>query len=145
MVNSHRILPNRGSYQNRWCRLPKMAILPKWYHLGRGPSIWDEFVRKPGKIVDNSTGDVAADSYHKYKEDIALLKKLGVPFWWRIPKIVSFWVSKYRFSLSWPRILPKGTIDLVNPKGVQYYHNVLDELAKNGIEPIVSSKICIPY
>ena len=59
----------------------KMVTLPKWYHLGRGPSIWDEFVRKPGKIVDNSTGDVAADSYHKYKEDIALLKKLGVPFW----------------------------------------------------------------
>ncbi|PAV74238.1 hypothetical protein WR25_03913, partial [Diploscapter pachys] len=53
---------------------------------GRGPSVWDEFVRKPGKIVDNSTGDVAADSYHKYKEDIALLKKLGVTLYhWDLP------------------------------------------------------------
>lgn len=75
--------------------------------------------------MDNSTGDVACDSYHKSDTDIALLKDLGVDF--------------YRLSLSWARILPTGYIDgNINEPGVQYYENILDQLEKNGIEAMVT-------
>ncbi|CAJ0589829.1 unnamed protein product [Cylicocyclus nassatus] len=90
---------------------------------GRGPSIWDEYTKKAGKIRDNSTADIAADSYHKIQEDITLLKTLGV--------------SDYRFSLSWSRIFPKGT-GKPNPKGVEHYHKVVDALLENGIEPMIT-------
>ncbi|KAJ1351845.1 hypothetical protein KIN20_008002 [Parelaphostrongylus tenuis] len=91
---------------------------------GRGPSIWDEYQRKPGKIVDNSTADISSDSYHKFREDIALIKSLGV--------------SHYRFSLSWSRIFPTGIITKPNLKGIHYYHAVIDTLIENNIEPMVT-------
>ncbi|KAH9317623.1 hypothetical protein KI387_019392, partial [Taxus chinensis] len=90
---------------------------------GRGPSIWDTFSHTSGKIADNSTGDVANDQYHRYKEDVKLLADWGV--------------DSYRFSISWSRILPKGR-GMVNKKGVAYYNNLIDELLKYGIQPFVT-------
>ncbi|RCN35696.1 glycosyl hydrolase, family 1 [Ancylostoma caninum] len=90
---------------------------------GRGPSVWDEYTRKPGKIRDNTTADVTSDSYHKFREDIALMKSLGV--------------THYRFSISWSRIFPTG-VGKPNPKGVQYYHDVIDALVESGIKPMAS-------
>ncbi len=88
---------------------------------GRGLSIWDTFSKTPGKVVNGDNGDVACDSYHRYKEDVAIMKDLGI--------------SMYRFSVSWPRIFPNGTGE-VNKKGLEYYHNLVDELLANGIEPL---------
>jgi beta-glucosidase len=90
---------------------------------GRGPSIWDTFSHTPGKTFQGDTGDVADDSYHRYKEDVALLKGLGV--------------TGYRFSISWSRIIPNGT-GQPNEKGLAYYERVVDELLKNNIVPYVT-------
>lgn len=87
---------------------------------GRGESIWDTFCREPGRIANDHTGDVACDQYHRYKDDIQLMKWLGV--------------KAHRFSISWPRILPKG-YGAVNEKGLDYYDRFIDELLANGIEP----------
>lgn len=75
-------------------------------------------------VKQNATGDVACDSYHKYKEDVQLLKDLGV--------------DHYRFSISWSRILPTGLTDKINPDGIAYYNNLINELIKNKIEPLVT-------
>ncbi len=90
---------------------------------GRGPSVWDVFSHKPGITVNGDTGDVADDSYHLYKEDVGLLKNLGV--------------ATYRMSISWSRIFPQGT-GQPNPKGLDYYHRVIDELLANKITPYVT-------
>jgi beta-glucosidase len=87
---------------------------------GRGRSIWDTFAHTPGKIADHSTGDRANDHYHRYKEDVGLIKQLGV--------------KAYRFSIAWPRIFPDGT-GAPNPKGLDFYNRLVDELLANGIEP----------
>jgi beta-glucosidase len=87
---------------------------------GRGPSIWDTFSALPGKIKDGSTGAQADDHYHRYKEDVALMKDLGA--------------TVYRFSIAWPRIFPQGT-GTPNPKGLAFYDRLVDELLKNGIQP----------
>lgn len=90
---------------------------------GRGPSLWDVFSHTPGKTHDGDTGDVADDSYHLYKEDVKLLKNLGV--------------STYRMSMSWSRIFPTGT-GTPNPKGLDYYSRVVDELLANNITPYIT-------
>jgi beta-glucosidase len=90
---------------------------------GRGPSVWDVFSHLPGKIHNGDTGDVADDSYHLYKEDVRLLKNLGV--------------GAYRISISWPRIFPNGK-GKPNPIGLDHYHQVVDELLANGITPYVT-------
>ena len=90
---------------------------------GKGPSIWDTFSHAPGKVYHGDTGDVACDSYHRYHEDIALLRQLGV--------------EAYRFSLSWPRIVPKGQ-GAVNQAGLDYYSRFVDLLLENGITPMVT-------
>jgi len=87
---------------------------------GRGPSIWDSFCRVPGAIADNSNGDVATDHFHRFKEDIRLMKELGT--------------KAYRFSIAWPRVFPDGT-GTPNPKGLDFYKRLLDELLASGIEP----------
>ncbi|KAK1256817.1 Beta-glucosidase 12 [Acorus gramineus] len=93
---------------------------------GRGRSIWDTFSSVPGKILGGGDGDVAADVYHLYKEDVQILKSLGT--------------DVYRFSISWPRIFPGGSTrhSKINEKGVQYYNSLIDELIQNGIEPMVT-------
>jgi beta-glucosidase len=90
---------------------------------GRGPSIWDQFSHTPGKTFQGDSGDVADDSYHRYKEDVKLLKDLGA--------------TVYRMSLSWSRVFPDG-IGKPNGKGLDYYKRVLDELRNNGIDPYVT-------
>ncbi len=94
-----------------------------WDTDGKGPSIWDTFAHA-GKSYQKQTADVACDSYNKFEEDIAMMKKLGL--------------SHYRFSLSWPRILPKGFVTEVNQEGIAYYNRLLDALHKAGIEPMVT-------
>jgi|FEC22Drversion2_1045045.scaffolds.fasta_scaffold00172_12 beta-glucosidase len=87
---------------------------------GRGPSIWDTFSNLPGKIKGGATADIADDHYHLYKEDVGLMKGLGV--------------STYRFSIAWPRLFPDGRGPL-NEKGLAFYDRLVDELLANGIQP----------
>jgi beta-glucosidase len=87
---------------------------------GRGPSIWDTFSHTPGKTHDGDTGDVADDYYHRYKEDIGLMKDLGL--------------KGCRFSISWSRIFPTGT-GTPNPKGVDFYKRTVDALLEAGVAP----------
>ncbi|KAF5305916.1 hypothetical protein FQR65_LT07527 [Abscondita terminalis] len=96
-----------------------------WNAAGKGINIWDDYTHKnPDKIADGSTGDIACDSYHKYKKDVALMKELGVQY--------------YRFSLSWSRILPNGYGNFINPDGIRYYNELINELVKNGIKPMIT-------
>ncbi|ENN74637.1 myrosinase 1 [Dendroctonus ponderosae] len=96
-----------------------------WNTSGKGENIWDWFTHTyPEKIANGSNGDVAADSYHKYEEDVDLIKNLGANF--------------YRFSLSWSRILPNGTVDQINQDGVDYYLALLKLLKANNLEPVVT-------
>jgi len=95
---------------------------------GRGKSIWDDFSRSPGKTLDGKNGDVATDSYKRWKDDIALLRQYGV--------------KAYRFSVSWPRIIPLGgRDDPTNPEGIKFYSDFIDELIANGIVPFVVSTL----
>ena len=95
-----------------------------WNADGKGPSIWDKFTQAGGNTFKNQTGDIACNSYHKTDEDVKLLKNLGVGY--------------YRFSISWPRVLPKGTVDQVNHAGVEYYNKLIDSLLENNITPMVA-------
>ncbi|KAA8818783.1 beta-glucosidase [Bifidobacterium rousetti] len=90
---------------------------------GRTPSIWDTFSHTPGKTVNGDTGDVACDSYHRWREDIALLADLGV--------------NSYRFSVAMPRVLPAED-GPVNEEGLDFYERIVDELLVRGIEPTVT-------
>ncbi|WP_233879500.1 glycoside hydrolase family 1 protein [Virgibacillus halodenitrificans] len=94
-----------------------------WDFDGKGMSNWDKFVRIPGKTFKGTTGDVAVDHYHHYKEDIALMAEMGL--------------KTYRFSIAWSRIYPTGSGEL-NQKGLDFYNNIIDELMKHNIEPIVT-------
>ncbi|MCL7028616.1 hypothetical protein MKW94_021777 [Papaver nudicaule] len=89
---------------------------------GRTPSIWDTYTHA-GKMHDKSNGDVAADQYHRYKEDVKLMVDTGL--------------DAYRFSISWPRLIPNGR-GPINPKGLEYYNNLINELISNGIEAHVT-------
>ena len=90
---------------------------------GRGLSIWDTFSHTPGKTKNGDTGDIACDSYHRWAEDIALLKEMHL--------------KAYRFSIAWPRIFPQGT-GPVNPAGLAWYDRLVDALLAAGIEPYVT-------
>jgi len=90
---------------------------------GKGPSIWDAFSSIPGKTHNGETGAIACDHYHRFKEDIQLMKAMGV--------------KAYRFSISWARIMPTGK-DKVNEKGVQFYSDIIDELLKADIVPWIT-------
>ncbi|XAR63410.1 Beta-primeverosidase [Bertholletia excelsa] len=92
---------------------------------GKGPSIWDTFTHIPGKIANGSNGDVAVDFYHRYKEDIKLMKFIGM--------------DAFRLSISWSRVLPRGKLSGgVNEKGIAFYNNLINELLSNGIQPFVT-------
>ncbi|MEV4416110.1 GH1 family beta-glucosidase [Catellatospora sp. NPDC049609] len=90
---------------------------------GRGPSIWDTFARRPGRVHEGHTGDVACDHYRRYREDVALLAELGM--------------GTYRFSIAWPRVKPGGT-GPVNVRGLDFYDRLVDELLAAGVEPMVT-------
>jgi beta-glucosidase len=90
---------------------------------GRTPSIWDTFARTPGKTVHGDTGDVACDHYHRWREDVTLIRDLGL--------------TAYRFSVSWPRLQPDGRGDL-DPAGVAFYRSLLDGLRAAGVRPFVT-------
>jgi beta-glucosidase len=90
---------------------------------GRGPSIWDTFTAQPGRVSDGSSGAVACDHYHRYAEDVALMKRLGA--------------DGYRLSLSWPRIQPTGS-GPANEKGLDFYDRLIDTLLEAGIKPMVT-------
>ena len=108
---------------------------------GKGPSIWDHFSHVPGKTFNGQTGDTACDAYHRAEEDLDLMQSLGI--------------SNYRFSLSWPRIFPDGTVDgadgvngsgsgpsaslaVLNPAGIAYYDRIVDGCLSRGITPWIT-------
>ena len=91
-----------------------------WNEDGKGPGIWDVFCEQPGAIFDKSSGKVACDHYHRYEEDVALMARFGI--------------RNYRFSVSWPRILPEGT-GKVNEAGIAFYDRLINCLLEHGIRP----------
>ena len=94
-----------------------------WNEDGKGESTWDRFSHTPGKITNGDTGDVACDHYHRYPEDIALMRRLGL--------------KAYRFSVSWPRVLPDGHGKL-NLAGLDFYDRLVDQLLAANIEPFIT-------
>lgn len=94
-----------------------------WDQDGKGPSIWDAFCQIPGKIYGSHHGKEACDHYHRFQEDIHLMKAMGV--------------TAYRFSLSWPRLMPQG-MGQVNPAGVDFYNRVINALIDAGIQPWIT-------
>jgi beta-glucosidase len=94
-----------------------------WDEDGKGESIWDRFSHMPGKIEDKSTGDVACDHYHRYQDDIRLMRQLGL--------------KAYRFSTAWTRVLPAGR-GRINPPGLDFYDRLVDTLCAANIEPFLT-------
>ena len=90
---------------------------------GKGPSVWDNYVKIPGTTFKGSNGEVAVDHYHRFKEDVALMAEQGL--------------KTYRFSISWTRILPLGKGE-INQAGLDFYSDLIDELLKHNIEPLVT-------
>lgn len=90
---------------------------------GRGECIWTRFSHTPGKVENGDTGDVADDHYHRYPQDVALMKDIGI--------------NAYRYSLSWPRVIPQG-MGATNPKGLDFYDRLTDEILKAGIQPWIT-------
>ena len=96
-----------------------------WNEDGKAPNIWDDFCHDPAanNIKNRDTGDIACDSYHRYREDVALMKQLNI--------------KAYRFSISWARVIPDGDGE-VNEQGLRFYDNLVDELIASGIEPLIT-------
>jgi beta-glucosidase len=94
-----------------------------WNEDGKGESVWDRFAHTPGKIKNGDTGDVACDSYHRWRDDIALMRAMNL--------------NSYRFSIAWPRIQPSGSGD-ANSKGLDYYSRLVDALLEAHIRPFVT-------
>ncbi|MFW9999369.1 MAG: GH1 family beta-glucosidase [Candidatus Hodarchaeota archaeon] len=94
-----------------------------WQEDGKGESIWDDVCHNTKNIKDQDTGDIACDHYHRYKEDVQIMKNLGL--------------KAYRFSVSWPRIFPSGK-GKINQKGVEFYDNLINELLDNKIKPVIT-------
>jgi beta-glucosidase len=105
------------------CASASYQIEGAWNEDGKGESIWDRFCHTPGNVKNNEHGDIACDHYHRYSEDMALMKQLGL--------------EAYRFSLSWPRILPLGK-GAINSSGLDFYDRLIDELCASGIQPWVT-------
>src|ERR671930_907499 len=90
---------------------------------GRGESVWDRFAAAPGKVRNGDTGEVACDFYHRYREDVALMRELRL--------------DAFRFSIAWPRVLPEGR-GRVNAAGLNFYDRLVDELLAHGVEPFAT-------
>ncbi|KAM9825598.1 lactase-like protein isoform 3-T3 [Syngnathus typhle] len=96
-----------------------------WNVDGKGMSIWDAFSHKKGKIFQNQTGDSSCNGFYKFKDDINLMKEMKL--------------NHYRFSISWPRILPSGLKgEYINEKGIKYYNDLINMLLENKIIPVVT-------
>ena len=87
---------------------------------GRGTSIWDTFCKMPGRVLMDHCGDISVDHYHRYKEDVEIMRSLGL--------------KAYRFSLSWSRLIPQG-YGAVNQLGADFYSRLIDTLIEAGIQP----------
>ncbi|XP_045540550.1 myrosinase 1-like [Papilio machaon] len=122
-----------------WCKNPRefpsgfifgaataaYQIEGAWNVSDKGESIWDRFVHtNPGAVKNKENGDVAADSYHNWQQDIDIASDIGLHF--------------YRFSVSWPRLLPTGFINIKSEDGKNYYNKLIDGLLAKGIEPVVT-------
>ena len=94
-----------------------------WNEDGKGRNIWDDFTHVPGNILNGDTGDRACDSYHRWAEDVRLMKQFGI--------------QAYRFSISWARIIPDGD-GAVNEKGLEFYDNLVNALIASGIKPMIT-------
>ena len=94
-----------------------------WNEDGKGENIWDRFSHTPGKIANGDTGDIACDHYHRWREDINLMKEIGL--------------HAYRFSISWSRLLPEGR-GTTNAAGFGFYDHLVDALLEHGIEPYIT-------
>ena len=94
-----------------------------WNEDGKGPSIWDTFSRVQGNVLNGDTGDAADDHYHRWQDDIGLIKALGL--------------KAYRFSIAWPRVLPEGT-GAVSEPGLDFYDRLVDGLLAAGVQPFVT-------
>ena len=103
------------------CAASAYQIEGAWNEDGKGPSIWDRLTHTPGIIRTGDTADVACDFYYRYREDVAIMKELGL--------------KSYRFSVSWPRVFPTGK-GTVNQKGLDFYDRLVDELLAAGITPL---------
>ncbi len=90
---------------------------------GRGASVWDTFCAEPGRVSDGSSGEHACDHYHRYREDVALMRDLGI--------------GGYRLSIAWPRIQPEGS-GRANPEGLAFYDRLVDELLAAGVQPMAT-------
>jgi beta-glucosidase len=127
---SHRVMSNNSQQRAQFPRefiwgaaTAAYQIEGAWNADGKGESVWDRFAHTRGKIKDDDNGDVACDSYRRYREDVALLKELDL--------------KSYRYSISWPRIQPSGR-GAVNANGVDYYSRLTDALLEAGIRPTVT-------
>ena len=96
-----------------------------WAGDGKGPSIWDIYSQEAGRVYGNHTGNTACDHYHRFREDVKLMEEIGL--------------KAYRFSISWPRLLPEG-IGTVNEAGVRFYNELIDTLLVSGIEPYITQR-----
>jgi len=94
-----------------------------WDEDGKGPSIWDAFCRQPGRIRDGTSGEIATDHYHRWEEDVSIMVELGL--------------QAYRFSISWPRVMPTGKKQ-INAAGLDFYDRLVDRLLSQGIEPYIT-------
>ena len=90
---------------------------------GKGKHVWDIYTKQPGHVYENHTGDVACDHYHRFREDVAIMKEMGL--------------KGYRFSIDWSRVLPEGR-GKVNEAGIAFYGNLIDALLEAGIEPYIT-------
>jgi len=90
---------------------------------GRGESVWDRFAATPGKVRNGESGEIACDFYHRYRDDVALMRELGL--------------EAFRFSIAWPRVLPEGR-GRVNAAGLDFYDRLVDELLAAEIEPFAT-------
>lgn len=127
------------------CSSAAYQVEGAWKTDGKGENIWDRLTHyQPEVIYDRSNGDVAADSYNLYKEDVQALKRIGVSSvmgtkcFENVLSDLYFQANFYRFSVSWARILPDGDVSSLNELGLQYYDRLIDELLANDIQPMLT-------
>jgi beta-glucosidase len=124
VTNLHKLVPREFGDDFLWgVAMAAVQNEGAWNLDGKGPSIWDSFSRRQGKIKGGGRPVIACDFYHRYKDDLLLARALGF--------------SVFRFSISWPRLLPDGT-GRVNKEGIAFYHRVIDECLKLGLTPYIT-------